>query len=420
MHKRNIIKKIQTALSDTPVILLNGARQTGKSTLVKTLIANTDNVSYYTLDDIGTLAAMQSDLTGFISKQNGFTVIDEVQKIPDLFSAIKLAVDNDRKPGRFLLTGSANVLLLPKISESLAGRMEIISLWPFSQGEIADSCDTFVDYIFAKEITALKFFPLSREKLLTRILAGGYPEVLTRVTNVRRQDWFAAYITAILQRDVKDIANIDSLVVMPKLLKLLATRASALLNYADVSRASTIPHSTLTRYLALLQATFLIYIVSSWSNNLGKRLVKMPKLFFNDTGLLSYLLGIDQVGVKANPYFIGALLENFVVTELMKQLTWNETRAELFHYRTQAGSEIDVILENRAGQIVGLEIKASSTITAKDFQHLKSLADDLKDRFLRGIVLYTGDQILPFGKNLYAMPVSALWSSDSMGKFNLY
>lgn len=410
MYKRNVIKKIQTALSDTPVILLNGARQTGKSTLVKTLIANENNVSYYTLDDIGTLAAMHADLTGFIFKQNGLTVIDEVQKIPDLFSAIKLTVDSDRRPGRFLLTGSANVLLLPKISESLAGRMEIISLWPFSQGEIADVCDTFIDYIFAKEITALKFLKFSREKLLTRVLAGGYPEVLTRATNVRRQDWFAAYITAILQRDVKDIANIDGLVMMPKLLKLLATRASALLNYADISRASAIPHSTLTRYLALLQATFLIYTVSPWSNNLGKRLVKMPKLFFNDTGLLGYLLGIDQAGLETNPYFVGALLENFVVTELMKQLTWNETRAELFYYRTQAGREIDVILENRAGQIVGIEIKASATITAKDFQHLKSLAADLKERFLRGIVLYTGDQMLPFGKNLYAIPVSALWS----------
>lgn len=412
MYKRNIINKIKTALLDTPAILLNGARQTGKSTLIKALIANVNNVSYYTLDDIGTLAAMQSDLTGFISKQNGLTVIDEVQKIPDLFSVIKLAVDNDRKPGQFLLTGSANIFLLPKISESLAGRMEIISLWPFSQGEIADVCDTFVDYIFAEEITALKLPHFSWEELLPRILAGGYPEVLTRATNVRRQDWFAAYITAILQRDIKDIANIDGLIMMPKLLKLLATRAAALLNYADISRISTIPHSTLMRYLALLQATFLIYTVLPWSNNLGRRLVKMPKLFFNDTGLLSYLLGIDRAGLAANPYLVGVLLENFVVAELMKQLTWNETRAELFHYRTQAGSEIDVILENRAGQIVGLEIKASTTITAKDFQHLKTLAADLKERFLRGIVLYTGDQILPFGKNLYAMPVSALWSRD--------
>jgi len=409
MHNRSITKKIAAALTDTPVVLINGARQTGKSTLAKTLVANNSKSLYYTLDDISTLSAVQSDVTKFISGHNGLMIIDEVQKTPELFNAIKFAVDNNRSPGKFLLTGSANVFLLPKICESLAGRMEIIPLWPFSQGEIIDVYENFIDKVFATKMNISQPAILNRKQLFAQILSGGYPEVLTRSSEERKQDWFAAYTSAIVMRDIKEIANIDDLTALPKLLRLLAARSSSLLNIAELSRSSAIPQSTLTRYLNLLQATFLVHTVLPWEPNIGRRLVKTPKIFLNDTGLLSYLLGIDKARLEADANFTGALLENFVVMELLKQLSWNKTRANLFHYRTQAGGEIDIILENTAGTIVGIEVKSRTTVTIKDFTTLKTLAEDLGSKFLRGIVLYTGNKILPFGKNLYAMPINSLW-----------
>jgi uncharacterized protein len=410
MYTRNIIKKISIALEDTPVVLLNGARQTGKSTLAKSLAQNLTNVTYYNLDDITVRAAIQSDISQFVAHNKGLVIIDEVQKIPELFDAIKLAVDNDRRPGRFLLTGSLNIYFLSKMSDSLAGRIEIISLWPLSQGEINNVEENFIDKIFAKNVIPLqKVDNLNRDKFFEHVLRGGYPEVLTRKTKERQYAWFASYVSTILQRDIKDITNIEDVSSLPKLLKLLATRAASLLNHAELSRTSGIPQTTLTRYLTLLQATFLIQVVFPFSNNRGKRLVKTPKVFLNDTGLLAYLLGLDRDALSQDGYFRGILLENFVVMELIKQLTWSKTNPEIFHYRTYAGSEIDIILENRAGNILGIEVKSTSVLTKKDFRNFEILAEDLGSKFLRGIILYTGDKVLPFGKNLYALPANLLW-----------
>jgi uncharacterized protein len=410
MYKRNIAKKILTALADTPVVLLNGARQTGKSTLAKTLITKNSAAIYHNLDDINTLASVQFDVTEFVARHTGLMIIDEVQKAPELFNAIKFVVDNNRLPGKFLLTGSANVFLLPKICESLAGRMEILPLWPLSQGEIVNICEDFIDKVFAaKMLIPHSPEPLERKQLFAKILNGGYPEVLTRKSKERQQDWFASYTSAILMRDIKEIANIEGVTVLPKLLRLLATRATSLLNITELSRSSAIAQSTLARYLSLLQATFLIHTLQPWRTNLGKRLIKTPKIFLNDTGLLSYLLGIDALRLDMDTNIIGMLLENFVVVELLKQLSWNKTRASIYHYRTQAGGKIDVILENTAGVIVGIEVKARTFVVEKDFATLRTLASDLGNKFLRGIVLYTGNKILSFGANFYALPINVLW-----------
>lgn len=408
MIKRNITQHVLDALEDTPVLLLNGARQTGKSTLVKSIAEHSHPARYISLDEATVLAAVKHDPAGFLSGLNGPVVIDEVQKAPELFPAIKAEVDRNRAPGRFLLTGSANVFLLPRISESLAGRMEILSLWPFSQGELDGIRETFVDALFDTKFQADALQKESSASLQARIISGGYPEAVSRIKNDRRRAWYESYITTILQRDIRDLANIEGLTSLPRLLAIIASRTPALLNFSELSRTLAIPQSTLKRYMTLLEATFLIQHLPAWSGNLGKRLVKTPKLVMSDTGLMSHLLGADREQMAARG-FIGPLLENFVIMELKKQITWSVLKPQLLHFRTQAGQEVDIVLENRSGKIVGIEIKASSSVTAHDFKGLRALAEATGKLFHRGIVLYTGSESVPFGSELFALPVNAMW-----------
>lgn len=410
MHKRNITPKIVEALSDTPVVMLNGARQTGKSTLAKSLISEKHIGCYVTLDDASVLAAARHDPTGFISGLGESTIIDEIQRAPELFLAIKADVDRNRKPGRYLLTGSANVLLLPRLSESLAGRMEIFTLWPLSQGEFGGVRERFIDIMFAEQLTYSAPIAADTEKtLIERSIKGGYPEAAARGSESRRRAWFGAYITTILQRDVRDIANIDGLTAMPRLLSMLATRSTSLLNYSELSRTTGLPQSTLKRYMALFETIFLIDHLPAWYSNLGKRLVKTSKLVMNDTGLLATLLGVNSARLEDTP-LCGALIENFVIMELNKQISWSDTKPAMLHYRTQAGQEVDVVLEDNAGRIVGIEIKSSKSVGGQDFRGLQSLAEASGNSFLRGIVLYSGKENLSFGSNLIAMPVDFLWN----------
>lgn len=406
MYTRNIETELYAALADTPVVLLNGARQTGKSTLAQDY-ARASSVPYVTLDDATQLAAASSDARGFLEGLGDRAVIDEVQKAPELFSAIKMSVDQDRRPGRFLLTGSANVLLLPRISESLAGRMELITLWPLSQGELRAQQERFLDGIFAESLPALR--DSDAFDLKDAALAGVYPEVIQRPSGKRRAAWFAAYITALLQRDVRDLANIDGLTDMPRLLSLLAARVGGLLNMSELSRSSGIPNSTLKRYLSLLQATFLFQPLPAWSSNLGKRLIKSPRTHLIDSGLAAHLAGVTRQSLDRDPIFFGHLLETFVVGELRKQIGWSDSRIRLYHYRTTTGREVDILLEDAAGRLVGLEIKASSTVVQKDFSGLNALSENTGQRFVRGIVLYAGEQPVSFGERNVALPVSALW-----------
>jgi predicted AAA+ superfamily ATPase len=406
MYIRNIEAELYSALADTPVALLNGARQTGKSTLVQAF-AKASSVPYVTLDDATQLAAARSDAQGFLAGLGERAVIDEIQKAPELFPAIKMSVDRDRRPGRFLLTGSANVLLLPKISESLAGRMELITLWPLSQGELHAQQEKFLDGVFAERLPALR--ESDAFDLKNMVLAGAYPEVIQRPAGKRRDAWFAAYITALLQRDVRDLANIDGLTDMPRLLSLLAARVGGLLNMSELSRSSGIPNSTLKRYLSLLQATFLFQPLPAWSSNLGKRLIKSPKIHLIDSGLAAHLAGITRQSLDRDPVFFGHLLETFVVGELRKQNGWSDRRVNLYHYRTTTGREVDILLEDAAGRLVGLEVKASSTVGRKDFSGFDALSEDVGDRFVRGVVLYSGEQAVSFGENYVALPVGALW-----------
>jgi predicted AAA+ superfamily ATPase len=397
------------ALRDTPVVLLVGARQTGKSTLVQELATSTHPARYLTFDDAGVLAAARSDPAGFLAGLDGPVVLDEVQRVPELFLALKLTIDRNRQPGRFLLTGSANVLLLPRLAETLVGRMEVITLWPLSQGEIAGHTERFLDAVFTKTLPSFMSKPEEWAAILDRLLHGGYPEVLSRETEERRSAWFGSYVTTLLQRDVRELSNIEGLSTVPRLLSLLATRATALLNFSELSRSIAMPQSTLKRYLALLEMTFLLQPLPPWSSNVSKRLVKTPKLMLNDTGLLASLLALHQERLLTDRSLVGPLLENFVVMELYKQSAWSRIKPRIFHFRTQTGQEVDVVLEDSAGRIVGIEVKASAAVGSQDFKGLRALAEATGKRFQRGIVFYTGVEPLPFGPQLYALPLQALW-----------
>ena len=411
MIYRNITPKILEALQDTPVIFLNGARQTGKSTLAQWLAKEKYPAKYFTFDDVTTFVAAKESPVDFIKNLQTPAIIDEVQRVPEVFIAIKYEIDQDRQPGKFLLTGSANVLLFPKISESLAGRLEIITLWPLSRGEISGSREGFVDFLFSNKEFEVSDQIETTEQAFEQILLGGYPEVLTRAKETRRQTWFNSYITTILQRDVRDIAHIQGLTELPKLLSLLAARATSLLNFAEISRSSAIQQTSLKRYITLLETTFLIQRLCAWSPNLGKRLVKAPKMVMNDSGLMSYLLGLEKNRLLENRHLMGPLFENFVIMEIFKQIGWSTLQPRIFHFRTQSGLEVDIVLEDRAGKVVGIDVKSAASVSAGDFKGLRFLSESLRNKFHRGIVLYRGEKILPFGKNLFAVPLPALWQT---------
>jgi uncharacterized protein len=407
---RNLQHAIADSLSDSPVVFIQGARQTGKSTLAKMLAHADGQRSYLTLDDAATLSAASSDPQGFIAGVSTPIVIDEVQRAPALAIAIKASVDIDRKPGRFLLTGSANPMLLPNLSESLAGRIELHTLWPLSQGEIAGSVEHFIDTVFASKFSLPRLKDENASSLIPRMMQGGFPEMLTRSNSSRRRAWVGSYLNTILQRDVRDISNIRDLSELPRLLTLIASRAASLLDYADLARSLSIPQTTLKRYLSLLEVTFLIHALPAWSTNIGKRIAKSPKLLVNDTGLLLHLIGADAQRLRSDPSLGGSVLENFVAMEILKQRGWSELKPNLFHFRTHNGDEVDLVLEHADGRIVGIEVKSSASINAGHFKGLKVLAAAADKRFVRGIVLYTGSTSVPFGKNLFALPVQALWA----------
>lgn len=413
MKRRNIKSRLEAALLDTPVVLLNGARQTGKTTLVRKIAQDRSDTSYFTLDDAATLAAATSDPAGFLAGLEGLAIIDEVQKAPGLLPAMKIKIDRDRQPGRFLLTGSADVLMLPQVSESLAGRMEIFTLWPFSQGEIDGSEDGLADLLFEEKLS-MRFRDADLPSdWMSRVLAGGFPEAVRRKDEERRNAWFASYISSIIQRDIRDLSNIESSTEIPRLLSLIAARTGSLMNKSEISRSVQLPYTTLNRYFSLLELTFLVNPLPAWSSNLSKRLTRSAKLHLCDPALTAHLCGLSQQRLEGQPQMKGPLLENFVVMELRKQASWARTPLSLFHYRTTAGQEVDLVLEDKAGRIAGLEVKASSNLTDKSFKGLRDLKEAAGKSFHRGVILYTGESSLPFGEKFCALPVSSLWRLKS-------
>jgi hypothetical protein len=416
MIHRHITEHLLQALADTPATLVNGARQTGKSTLVQSAELVKHGRQYLTFDDSGVLAAAKRDPNGFIAGLNTPVTLDEVQHVPELFPVIKVAIDRKREPGRFLLTGSANVMLLPKLSESLAGRMELLTLWPFSQGEMNGVREGFIDALFSKQPiwSSGKSNRIQRDDLFEKILAGGYPLVIARNTAARRKAWFQSYLTTILQRDVRDLTNVADVTAVPRLLSVVAARAGGLLNFADLSRTLGLPQTTLKRYFALLEATFLVQLLRPWSSNLGQRLIQTPKVYLDDTGLLAHSLGLTVERLKVDGTLAGGVLENFVLMELRKQSAWSEIQPEFYYWRTASGQEVDIVLEDSTGRLVGVEIKAGATLGGSDVRGLQAMASAVGKRWVRGVVLYTGTEVIPFATNLHGLPLPQLWATTAL------
>jgi uncharacterized protein len=395
------------ALADTRVVLVTGPRQCGKSTLVS-LVAKGRHAEWRNLDTAATRQAAIADPAGFVDSGE-LMVIDEIQRVPELLLAIKEQVDSDPRPGRYLLTGSARVLALRGLPDTLPGRIETIELWPFSQGEIDGASDGFVDAIFGQgEALALES-EISRQEYADRVVRGGFPEALARTNPRRRERFFDSYLADLVARDVSQLSEIERTAEMRALIRLMAARSGQLLVINAVSSEAGLPASTVHRYLGLLEEVFLIKRIPAWSRNVSARAIGTPKLAFVDSGIAANLLGADTRSLLRPGGQFGPLLEGFVLMELARQLTWSRQRAELFHYRTKDKVEVDAVLENRQGKVVGIEVKASSTVGPGDFRGLRHLADRIGDDFVTGIVLYTGTQTLSFGPRMRAMPVGTLW-----------
>lgn len=407
--KRNIQDKLDRAIKNNPVVLINGARQSGKTTLVEQLCKYKD-YSYITFDNIQHLQAAQNDPFGFITNLKTPIVLDEVQRVPEIFLTIKYVVDRNRQPGMFVLTGSANPLLLPRLGDSLAGRMAIIDLFPFSQGELSGIKETFINTIFNENINNLGEVKLTKTDLCKKMVTGGFPPVQQLENYDDRSDWFDNYLTTILQRDVKNLANIEGLSQLPNLMSLIATRASGLFNVAELSRSSKIATTTLHRYITLLQTLFMITSIQPWHSNLSKRIVKSPKIHLVDTGLLLYLQRIDADRLLLQNEAFGKAFENFIVSELIKQSSWNKPKVDLYYFRTHNGVEVDIVLEGRNGEIVGIEVKGHESVRAKDFYGLRHLQKTIGSSFKAGIVIHPGSEIIPFGRNMWSVPIGSLWT----------
>ena len=405
MFKRFIERRVQEALADTPVVMVIGPRRAGKTTLVRK-VGETGR-DYITLDDQTILDAAKSDPTGFIRGLDMAT-IDEIQRAPELLLGIKKTVDEDYRPGRFLLTGSANVLTLPRIADSLAGRMETIQMLPLARAEIEGRTPTFLERLFDGK---LRNQPraIVGENLTSLALLGGFPEAIARTSERRRQDWTRAYLTSILTRDLRDIADIEKLTELPRFVRLLAEHAGQLINYSQFGAGINVSHKTGQRYVGLLEQVFLIATLQPWFTNALKRVVKTPKLHFLDSGLLASARGLTTGRIKADRGTFGALLESFVFSEVLKLMAASDLRLTPYHFRDRDMREVDMVLERDDGMIAAVEVKASATVKAGDFRGLRALKEACGDRFAFGTILYDSTDVVPFGDRLAAAPISSLW-----------
>jgi hypothetical protein len=405
MYQRFIERRVEEALSDTPVVLIVGPRRAGKTTVARRM--GETGRDYVTLDDQTVLAAAQSDPTGFIRGLDR-AIIDEIQRAPDLLLAIKKTVDEDYRAGRFLLTGSANVLTLPRVADSLAGRMETIQMLPLARAEIQGATSTFLNRLFEGKLQSVQE-AIVGDDLTRLVLQGGFPEAIARESERRRQDWARSYLTSVLTRDLRDIADIEKLTELPKFVRLLAEHSSQLVNYSQFGSGINVTHKTAQRYVGLLEQVFLISTVQPWYTNALKRIAKTPKLHFLDSAILAASRGLTFEKVKSDRNAFGALLESFVYSEVLKLATDSDQRLTPYHFRDQQLREVDIVLERDDGAIVGIEVKASATVRAGDFGGLKTLAEACGKKFAFGVVLYDNTDVVPFGERLAAAPLSCLW-----------
>lgn len=411
MFDRHLLPLILISLENSPAVLLVGPRQSGKTTTV-TKIADGNGFDFVSFDSIANQAAALEDPVGFIETRKKPLILDEVQRVPQVFLPIKVDIDKHRNVhGRYVLTGSANPLLVPKLGDALTGRMLLLQMWPLSQGELVGIEESFLDRVFAKDFGYSEVIQFSRQELIKKVCLGGFPGMLLAKNERGRKAWCDSYLSLSLQKDVQELAHIEGLSHMPKLLQIVATRVGSILNYSDLANSANIPLTSVRRYMQLLHSLFLLHSIPAWSRNLGKRLTKSPKVYFIDTGILIHTLDFDEHRLKETPAIFGGVAENFVINELCKQITWaNKKRIKIYYCRLSDNrSEIDIILEDERGKVVGIEVKSGETPSSDDFKHLKQLKELVGNDFLRGVVLYSGKDKVPFGSGNWAVPISDLW-----------
>ena len=406
---RHLRSSVLAALEDTRVVGILGARQVGKSTLIERIAREDHPAAILSLDDQATRGAAQADPTGFVAGLSTPVVIDEVQRAPDLLLAIKARVDRHQAPGQFLLTGSANLLTAAPVADAMTGRAEYLRLGPFTQGELHGRRERFIPRAFSGEWPAVEGAHVGRAAYAELVARGGYPAVQER-TPTRRARYFESYVETILQRDLATIARVHDRSNVRRLLGGIAATSASLLSFDSLGRDLALPSSTLRTHLDLLDTLFLTDRSQPWASNLLSRVVKTPKAYVTDTGLLSYLIGADAERIAADAELAGPIFETFVAMELQRQIAWQDAPPQRFHYRDRDGREVDVVLERRDGAVVGVEVKTAASVTERDFRGLRHLRERLGDRFKCGILLYTGEATVPFGDRLAAVPLCGLWA----------
>ena len=406
---RHAETQIRAALDDTRIVAIVGPRQSGKTTLARR-IAGDDRRPFITLDDEQFRRFAEDDPVGFVRSQP-VAVIDEIQRAPALILALKKAVDEAPRPGRYLITGSVDLFKGALSPDSLAGRVDTIELLPFSQAEIAGvGVPEFLDRAFADDFPSLAE-TRPTEDLIERVVSGGFPESLSRAVPGRRRRWLRAYTRALAERDVSEIAAIDKSVEMSRLIDHAAAASGQLLNMSALGSRLGIDGKTVDRWLTLLEHMFLVRRIRAWHRNRLKRLVKTPKLHFLDSGLLAALRGTGTVEIAKDRERLGPLLECFVHAEIAKAVALSDETTIVGHYRDKDRVEVDLVLERSPDRVVGIEVKAGATVRPRDFRGLERLRGAAGDGFACGILLHDGERIQQTGSRLYAMPMKMLWTA---------
>jgi len=407
---RHIRPSLVDALSEARVVCLLGARQAGKTTLVRSVAADEHPGRYVSLDDPAALDVARSDPAGFVARGDRL-VIDEVQRAPDLLLAIKRVVDSNPARGQFLLTGSANILTLPQIADALPGRVDYMTLWPFSQAELSGVRSGFIENALAGEAPSIEGAPVGRSAYSELIARGGFPEAV-EAGEARRRRFFAGYADSILGREIDEVSSLRDSEASGRVLRLLAARSAALTNFSSIARELGIDHKTVANHVRALEQLFLVVRLPAWHANLGHRVIRSAKLHIADTGMLCSLLGVDTDRLTEDGTLAGAVFETFVVNEVVRLVSVAELASllSLHHYRDRRGNEVDLVLEHAGGDVVGIEVKASATPRLQDAAGLALLRDNLGDRFRHGIVLHLGPETTSLGDRLTAVPLMGLWS----------
>lgn len=407
---RHIRPHLVEALSRTRVVCLLGARQAGKTTLVRSVADGEHPAQYVSLDDRGARELAQADPLGFVSGRDRLA-IDEVQRAPDLLLAIKQVVDADDARGRFLLTGSANILTLPHIADALPGRVAYLTLWPFSRGELLGSPSPFLDDCFAGRAPEVRGAPSGRAAYAETVARGGFPGVVDAGGSERRR-FFADYANSILGREVGELGSVKDASVAARVLRLVAARSGALANQSSIGRELGIDHKTVGNHLRVLEQLFLVVRLPAWHANLGHRVIRTAKLHVADTGMLCALIGVDAKRLEADGGIAGSAFETFVVNEVVRQASVSDQGPllSLHHYRDRRGHEVDLVIEHADGGVVAIEVKASATPRLRDISGLTQLRDQIGERFRVGLLVHLGPETVPMGDRISAVPLAGLWS----------